>query len=396
MRGPRRIKTQHVHRLQRLSARPLVVVAFTLAMHCSAAEPQPPHSILAWSTLAPLPDPLGVAGSFAGVAGALDGGAHDSGVLVVAGGANFPDRPPWEGGTKTWHATVHVLPAPDAAWLAAASLPRPLGYGVTASHGGRVWCVGGGDATQHLRSTVAIAWDAATRAVRVETDALPQLPRAMSLGGGVLVGSRLYVAGGIEGPAATEALAMFCSIDLAAAPDERHWREHPTWPGLPRILPTLGTVAGKVYLVSGAALAPAAAGETAMTRRFLTDAHEFDPDTDTWRTIAPCPVPLVAAPAPAIPIDRSRLVFLPGDDGALFFRQQELAGGHPGFPRHIHCYDSAANAWHRFGTVPDSIRVAVVTPTVTWHGGFIVPSGEVQPGVRSPQVARVTVKTTGE
>lgn len=377
-----------------MSVSTLLVVGCTLAMHRSAAEPPSPPSSLAWSTLAPLPDPLGVAGAFAGVAGGMDDDNGASGALVVAGGANFPDRPPWEGGTKTWHATVHVLPAPDAAWLAAAPLPRPLGYGVTASHGGRVWCVGGGDATEHVRSTMAIAWDAAARTVRIEPDALPPLPRAMSLGGGVLVGNRLYVAGGLDAPSATEALGMFCSIDLAEPPAERRWREHPTWPGPPRILPTLGTVAGRVYLVSGAALVPdAAAGGAAVTRRFLTDAHAFDPGTDTWRSIASCPVPLVAAPGPAIPLDRARLVFLPGDDGELFFRQKELAGRHPGFPRQIYLYDTAANVWHRFGSVPDSIRAAAVTPTVSWRGGFIVPSGEVQPGVRSPQVVRVIVET---
>jgi len=367
----------------------LLVVGWPLAMNCSTAESQPPRSRLAWSTLEPLPDPLGVAGAFAGVAGAGDAQADASGVLVVAGGANFPDRPPWEGGAKAWHAVVHVLPSPDAAWLAAAPLPRPLGYGVSASHGGRVWCVGGGDAAEHVRSTVAIAWDMEARAVRIETDALPPLPRATSLGGGVLVGSRLYVAGGAESPTATEALGMFCSIDLAAAPADRRWREHPSWPGPPRILPTLGTAAGRVYLVSGAALVPGVAGGNAVTRRFLTDAHEFDPRTETWRTIASSPVPLVAAPGPAIPLDATRLVFLPGDDGEFFFRQKELADRHPGFPRQVLLYDVPANTWHRLGTVPDSVRAAAVTPTVAWRGGYVVPSGEVQPGVRSPQIVRL-------
>ena len=45
---------------------------------------------LTWSSLAPLPDEKGVAGAFAGVSG----GDPQSGVLVVAGGANFPGQPP--------------------------------------------------------------------------------------------------------------------------------------------------------------------------------------------------------------------------------------------------------------------------------------------------------------
>jgi N-acetylneuraminic acid mutarotase len=365
----------------------LLVLASLLAAPGSAADPHPSGLRLSWGTLPPLPDRLGVAGAFAGVAGSSD--ADRDGALLVAGGANFADRPPWDGGTKTWQTTVYALAAPDAAWIAAGRLPRPLGYGVAASFGGRVWCVGGGDADEHLRSTMALEWDAATRTVRIEPDALPPLPEAMALGGGVLVGSRLYIAGGLASPAATKALGMFCSIDLGAAAEERRWREHPTWPGPQRILPVLGTLAGKLYLVSGAELVLEPAATTTVTRRFLDDAYEFDPQTDTWHTIASCPVPLVASPGPALPLGGSRLAFLPGDDGALFSRQKELAGAHPGFPRTVHAYDPARDAWQSLGVVPDHIRSAVTTPAVAWRGGWIIPSGEVQPGTRSPQIVRV-------
>jgi hypothetical protein len=53
-----------------------------------------PDIHLKWASLPPLPDREGYAGSFAGVS---------DGVLLVAGGANFQDRRPWEGGTKVWY-----------------------------------------------------------------------------------------------------------------------------------------------------------------------------------------------------------------------------------------------------------------------------------------------------
>ena len=53
-----------------------------------------------WERLPPVPDGEGVAGAFAGVSG---------GALVVAGGAHFPDRKPWDGGTKRWHDAVYLL-----------------------------------------------------------------------------------------------------------------------------------------------------------------------------------------------------------------------------------------------------------------------------------------------
>jgi N-acetylneuraminic acid mutarotase len=220
----------------------------------------------------------------------------------------------------------------------------------------------------------------------------------------VLVGNRLFIAGGQATPTATEGLGTFWSLDLAAPAGDRRWQEHPSWPGPKRILPVLGTSEGKVLLFSGAELVPdraaaANSGSTAkppaVTRRFLTDAYAFDPHENSWRAIAPCPVPLVAAPSPAIPLDASHLAFLPGDDGSLFLKQKELAGNHPGFPRQMYVYDTRADSWQAGGTVPTGVRPAVTTPTVAWRGGWIVPSGEVQPGLRSPQIVRLLPEKAG-
>jgi N-acetylneuraminic acid mutarotase len=49
--------------------------------------------------LPPLPDRLGLGGSFAGV-------SNDA--LIVAGGANF-DEEVWGEGEKTWHDEIYVL-----------------------------------------------------------------------------------------------------------------------------------------------------------------------------------------------------------------------------------------------------------------------------------------------
>ena len=46
---------------------------------------------LAWERCSPLPERIGFVGGFCGVS---------EGVLIVAGGANSPALPPWEGGRK--------------------------------------------------------------------------------------------------------------------------------------------------------------------------------------------------------------------------------------------------------------------------------------------------------
>ena len=42
-----------------------------------------------------------------GVAGAVIGWHHN--ILMVAGGANFPEAPPWEGGKKKYHNQIYLF-----------------------------------------------------------------------------------------------------------------------------------------------------------------------------------------------------------------------------------------------------------------------------------------------
>ena len=342
-----------------------------------------------WSQLANLPDTNGVAGCFAGVCNDPAG----SDMLIVAGGANFPEQPPWEGGEKVWHDTVWALADPTAAWQPAGRLPRPLGYGIAVSYAGQLWCVGGGDRETHCATSFALQWNPTTSRVQVSDNALPPLPQPVAFGAGILVGSRLYVAGGQVSPTATEALGLFCSVDLAALADDGApptWQLHRPWPGPPRILPVLGSQAGKVYLFSGAELLPAVEQPGTASRRFLRDAFVYDPASDSWSDITGPPRPLVAAPSPAVPVGFSQLLVLPGDDGELF--GQELADRHPGFPRGLLQYDTITDRWQAAGSLPALVTPAataaavVTTPTVSWRGQTVIPSGEVRPGVRTPTV----------
>ena len=82
-------------------------------------------SPVAWEKGIPIPDEHGFAGPFAGVS---------SGTLVVAGGANFPDSYPWEGGRKVWHDRIFLLPEGSKEWtVSSLKLPRALAYGVSVS-----------------------------------------------------------------------------------------------------------------------------------------------------------------------------------------------------------------------------------------------------------------------
>lgn len=317
---------------------------------------------LEWTQLPPLPDRLGVAAPFAGVSG---------GALLVAGGANFPDKMPWEGGTKVWHDQVWLLPEPGGTWREAGKLPHPLAYGICVTAQGSVVCVGGSDAGRHFADAFRLRW----KDGQLNTEALPPLPIALSGGSGALVGGTLYVACGSAEPGEKSATNRAFALDLSAT--QPRWRELPPLPGRARILAAGAAVEDAFYVLGGAALVTDTAGKTA--REYLKEAWRYREDSG-WTRLADLPSPSVAAPSPAPVID-GRILLIAGDDGSRVGFQP--VAEHPGFPKTILSYEPATNRWSEAGETP-APRATV--PTVEWLGRFVIPSGEVRPGVRSPEV----------
>jgi N-acetylneuraminic acid mutarotase len=184
--------------------------------------------LLQWSELPALPDPMGFAGPFVGV-------SNDA--LIVAGGANFPDGPPWDGFNKVWHDDVFVLAEPNGMWQTGYKLPRPIGYGISVTWNGYIACLGGGDSEQHYSEAFLLRWTGET----IETIPLPSMPRPCAFGAGVLIGDTVFVAGGQESPSSESATKCFWALDLSAPADRRQWTELPSWPGVERILPVMAT-----------------------------------------------------------------------------------------------------------------------------------------------------------
>lgn len=319
---------------------------------------------LTWEKWPSLPDAHGVAGPFAGVSG---------GALIVAGGANFPNGAPWEGGKKVWHDAIYVLADPAGAWKTVSKLPRPLGYGVSLTTPLGVVCAGGSDAERNWANVFLLAWDG--RDIRFKS--LPALPRPCANACGAVLGETLYVAGGEEKPAATTALKTFWSLDLADATAQ--WKELPAWPGSARTLAAGGAQDGAFYLMGGVSLAAGPDGKP--VRTYLKDCYRFDPKKCAWKRLADLPKAVAAAPSPAPAVGQSHLLLLGGDDGSKVGFQP--VAEHPGFSRQIWAYHTITDTWCVMGEVP---AAQVTVPAVLWQGRFVVPSGEIRPGVRTPSV----------
>ncbi|MEO6875832.1 MAG: galactose oxidase [Opitutaceae bacterium] len=351
--------------------KPFDSIAFLagLVSTVSAAGPIPSAASFTVTALAPLPDFHGFAGMFAGVSG---------GGLLCAGGTNFPEKPLAEGGRKIWHDSIFALAEPGAVWREIGRLPKPSAYGVSATWRDTMVLAGGGDAQGNSRDSRLMRWDG----TRLAFEALPPLPITIANGCGTVVGDIFYVAGGQEKPTSTSALRRCFALDLAAS--HRAWHEIP-WPAAAsgRILAVAASHAGWFYLFSGADLFPNASG--APDRRYLTDAWRYRPASG-WERLADLPHAVAAAPSPAMAVD-GRLV-IAGGVWPGFLATIPPHSPHPGFPASLLAYDPATGHWSEWPAHanPSGPPPRVTAPLVAWAGRFVIPSGEIVPGIRTPTV----------
>ena len=339
-----------------------LLLPFVLMMSATVAcTVLPPKTALRWSPLPPLPDALGVAGPFAGVCGDT---------LLVGGGANFPGPMPWAGGKKMGHDDVYALTGTNGHWMRVGKLPRPLAYGVSVTTDRGVVCLGGSDADRHYPDVFRLEFHEG----ELTTQTLPSLPVPLANAAGARVGATIYVAGGSEQPGELSANRQCFALDLAEK--NPHWRTLPPCPGPARLLPVAAAWENAFYLFGGAALA---ATNGKIARVYLHDAWRYDP-AHGWQRLADLPKPCVAGPTPAPDWDGT-IYLVGGDDGSRAgFQPPEK---HPGFPKTILAYDVHGDRWRTNGEVP---AARATLPAVFWHDRFVLPSGEMRPGVRSPEV----------
>ncbi|MEZ6092644.1 MAG: sodium/solute symporter [Pirellulaceae bacterium] len=331
---------------------------------------------LRWEALPDFPNPLGVAGPFVGVQGD---------VLIVAGGANFP-QPVWDN-DKEWRDEIYVLQMIDGkpVWKDAGRLERPVAYGACVSTPEGVVCLGGNDGQQTFDDAFLMAWDVTSQGVSITQ--LPSLPSQCAFGGATVIGNTIYLVGGQSGNELSTAMANFWSLDLTGRNknEDWSWQELDHFDDPPRALNLVVAQHNGfeecVYVMSGRRQRSEASDDV----EFLTDVWEFSPSQKKWRERNSAPQCVMAGAG--IATGQSHIAVLGGDDGALFFKGNELRDQHPGFPKKSWLYHTITDTWIEAGETPQN---QVTTNAVRWRGDIVLPTGEVRPRVRTDKVWKVT------
>ncbi|MCB0687851.1 MAG: sodium/solute symporter, partial [Saprospiraceae bacterium] len=326
-----------------------------------------------WHEMPTIPDKEGFAGMYAGV-------SH--GVLIVAGGANFPEKRPWQGGVKQWYDHIYLLQDHNNEWqICKNTLPATRAYGISVSYGDQVIIVGGSDQLRHYPDVFSLEFQDDDVVVN---DQYPPLPIPLSNMCGALVGDILVVAGGNQGPDSLSEKRCFM-LDLSKGAEDRQWIEGPEWPGLPRIQAVAASHDGKFYLFSGFNLFRK---EGKIDRTLLTDAYRLIPDiTDlsksVWEEIPSLPWGVAAAPSPAFTLGMDHIVIAGGLDAQTLTHTDPA--NHPGFTRNVYAFNVNSEQWVKMPEMPEGAS-RVTAPTTFWNGHWLVVNGEKGPGVRSPHI----------
>lgn len=337
-----------------------------------------------------------------GFAGPISGVSNQA--YLFAGGANFPDRMPWQGGSKAYSDRIFVFQRSAGKLIEKEEqlvrLPESIAYcGSVSTDYGIVYA--GGENEQGLsKKAFILSWNESAQ--QVELDALPSLPLALSGVALTRIGEVIYVLGG---DGAEESSAAVFSMDLSRP--ERSWER---LPDMPR---------PAAYLVAVAQDSPAgyqlfAVGGRAKTvsgiSELYADTFAFNLQTKRWsalQAISDGIRQITLSAGTALALGQASIVLFGGDDGAVFHRiesylnqiasatdapekadmteaKNQLVTKHPGFYNGILHYDTFANRWTKISEFP--YPVPVCTGASLWNHEVLIPSGETRPGKRSPDI----------
>jgi N-acetylneuraminate epimerase len=333
--------------------------------------------------------PLGFAGPVVGV---------NNDVLIVGGGANFPDSMPWLGGKKKYYNDLYVFKKDSKdslVFFKSFKLSFSVAYSANVSTNNGIVAAGGENENGISNKVLSIQWNESIQDISINN--LPDLPFAITNASAAVHDHKIYLAGG---EMMNEVSNHFLFLDLNDV--EAGWK---SLPSLPKpISHTVMVVQsnGKsdcIYLIGGRKK------NTNSPSDLYSSAFQFDLKTKEWKEKRSLPYTLSAGTGVAI--GTNSILLFGGDNGATFHKTEELIfainnsndaaskaqlttekikvqSTHPGFCKQVLLYNTKKDEWKAVGCIPyDS---PVTTTAVKWNSEIVMPGGEIRAGVRTPQI----------
>ena len=359
--------------------------------------------------LKPIPDAAyakGVSAPFCGVAGD---------VLVVAGGANFPDKSLLEGGAKRVYADIWAKAPASRKWVHAGVLPDSTAYGATFAVDDALILAGG----NVCGTTTDKVYELRLRYGKAVLRTLPQLPVPMEQCGWTRDGDRLYLVGGVG---TTGVYA--CTIG------DYVWSKVADLPE-PLVQPVAFASAGKLYVWGGfnpetlevsdrglcleiSPLASLGRNDTPSVIPTVTESGgasvilsgaESGVEESFWRKAPAIPDGGTFVGATGATLPDGRLAVVGGVNRAIFARALHntpedripYLSKEPAeyqFRQAVYAFDPATETWTQLTSDPACALAGpgVAVRALPGHGQsgpaatLFVAGGELKPGVRSPKI----------
>lgn len=330
---------------------------------------------------------IGLAGQSAGLNG---------GYMIVAGGTNFPEKFPWEGGKKVYYDDVFLFRKQTNGLLhfsGAHKLPMNLGYAATVSTEKGLVVAGGENETGILGQVMIIQVVKGDHKIAF----LPELPLRLTNATAVAYKSYVYLIGG---ETATHVSDKVFVLDLD---DTKKG-----WKSLPSILRPITHAVG-VFIDQDHAKGIHIFGGRSKQPNGISDLYSsnyyFDIEQEKWVEKKTLPYALSAGTGLGTSVGE---VFLFGGDKGETFHQVEkiiaekaretnpgliemldkkriaVQSTHPGFSNDILCYDSKFDSWTVAGRL--TFPTPVTTHAFLWDNRIFIPGGEIRAGVRTPDI----------
>lgn len=336
-----------------------------------------------------------------GYAGAVTG-VHQN-HLLIAGGANFPEGMPWQGGKKVYHSTIFVYQQ-NKGQLAfipqQTKLPESIAYAAVCNSSKGVIYIGGENEKGISNKVWLLQWNRNKQ--QTEVISYPSIPVPLTNAAATCINNKVFVAGG---ETAQDTTSYLFELDLGNT--KAGWKTLAAIPHAVSHSVLVGVVSNQkncLYLIGGRK--KNANGISTIYQ----DVYEYDLKNNHWQEKAQLPYALSAGTGIWHHLDQ--VIVFGGDRGTVFSKVEQLLAAiasetnpekkqalinqknqlqesHPGFSKEVLMYQANTNQWQTIATFP--YDTPVTTTAVKWNDAVFLPSGEIKAGVRSPYILKATI-----